>query len=439
MLEEINYSGEWWLPSNPEKRLKGKLSFNQVEGAILELEGDFSERSKVILGISLPIGREITLQDCIPISRKFPGVPYKVFAQRVFLGTHIHQLDATKFSSLHCQLSNLFEWLWKYGIEHKDEFTEEFCIKYKRPDSISILINPSLKIDIDFRHSFSFKHRNGEVQLKQFAYVSFHPKEKEHIDDYIKWMHHFRNFLCLATQVSIFPQEITGLIDDKLPSSIVEILYQIDTPINTEADAFNSLFTFKDIESRFESSIQNWFRRYDVLEPVCQLYFGALYGRFVYLNLKFLCLIQALEAYHSRTTTNQELIPEMHNKRISEILESVPTEYKGWLEKKLTYSNEPSLRERLRDVYGTFSQTLDTLNTNKKSFIDKVVNTRNYLTHYDVDLKKKGAKGKELFVITEKLRILVEMCFMKELGFSLEEINSLICKHYQERLKVYER
>jgi len=61
------------------------------------------------------------------------------------------------------------------------------------------------------------------------------------------------------------------------------------------------------------------------------------------------------------------------------------------------------------------------------------------LTHYDVDLKKKSAKGKELFVITEKLRIFVEMCFMKELGFSLEEINSLICKRYQERLKVYER
>jgi hypothetical protein len=440
MLEEVIYSGEWWLPSNPEKRTKGKLSFNQTEGAILALESGFSEPPKVILGISSQVGQKITLQDCIPLSWEFPGVPYKVFASRVFLGSHFNQISDTKFKSLHCQFSNFFEWLWKYGIEVQGNEAKEFTLAYKRPESISIPITPKLKISIDFTNSVEHRHTNGEVEIKQYANVSFYPSQKKNMDEYLKLMQHFRNLLCLATQVSIFPQDITGRIDgETLASSIVQILYKLDSPPNIEANVFDSLFTFKDIESKFESSIQNWFRKYNVLEPVCQLYFGSLYGRFVYLNLKFLCLVQALEAYHCRITTNQEMALEEYNQRIYTILGAVPREYRKWLRNELIYSNEPSLRKRLKDIYKTFSLTLDSLNTNKKSFINKVVNTRNYLTHYDVDLERKSAKNTELFVITEKLRIIVEMCLMKEIGFSLKEINHLICKHYQKRLKVYEK
>jgi len=441
MLEEIKYSGQWWSPTDPGKKVNGILHFNQSDGARLELDGALEGHPDIINGVSLD-DTKITLHGCIVSNpNEFWGnIPIlmqsSIYAHRLFIGIHFTQQEEIKFKSLYCQMSTLNEWVRRSGFSFQREVGSEVTT-YKQPDAISVTINPALKITIDFWCASSYRY--STINLRQISRVIFNTSTAYSIDEYLKQLHHFRNFLCLATQVSTFPQEISGFVNEETPTSEIKIIYQVDAPISTDDSAYNSLFSFTDIESKFTSYLKNWYKKYELLEPVCQLYFGALFGRFVYLNLKFLCLIQALEAYHSRTTTNQELVSEEHDKRISKILESVPSEYKEWLNQELKYSNEPNLRRRLRDLYNTFSLTLKSLNIKKESFINKVVNTRNYLTHYDVELKGKSAKRKELFVITEKLRILTEMCLMKELGLSIEEINSLILKRYQERLRLYER
>lgn len=427
--------GEWWLPSNPDKRARGKLSFNQASGAILDLEEGFAEHSKIICGVSLPVGRKITLQDCIPLSLVgLPGIPYKVFAHRVFLGAHFSQDSDIKFNSLHCQMSNLYEWLSKSGVKVEGAAGKKVVIEYNRPESISVSVNPELSVSIDFRNSFS-SNVNGQIGLEEHAFASFYPKEARNLDEYFRWMQHFRNFLCLATQIVVFPKEIYGVVSDELP--YVEVLYQLDAPINTKANTFNSLFAFKDVETKFESVLRNWYTKLDMFEPVCQLYFGSHYGRFVYLNLRFLCMVQALEAYHRVAVSNEELANQKHEERIASILNTTPLVHREWLRDKLVYSNEPNLRKRLKILCNMFPTTVKALIPARKLFINKVVDTRNYMTHYDLALKNKAANQKELFLITEELRVIVEMCLLHEVGFNTDEINSLILKHYQERLKRY--
>lgn len=163
-----------------------------------------------------------------------------------------------------------------------------------------------------------------------------------------------------------------------------------------------------------------------------------IYGRFVYLNLKFLSMVQALESYHRRAVSNKELPEDDHKERVARIMNAAPSEHKKWLKEKLNYSNEPRLRERLKDLSDTFHVTIKNLIPDRKYFINKVIDTRNYMTHYDEDLKEKSAKEIELFIITEQLRSIVEMCLMKEIGFNSKEIDNLICKRYKHRLKPYE-
>ncbi len=433
MLDEKTDSGEWWLPSNPDERIKGKLTFNQSSGAILELDKPFTKPFKTIYGLS-PWGREITLLDCIPLSINLPSLPYKILAHFTFLGAHFKNSEDAIFNSFHCQISNLFEWIGNSGVKTEGEFTNNILIRYDNPEPISISINPELKIEIIFQSSFSSRYGNREIQLKQIAQISFHPKENKNIDEYINWMHHFRNFLCLVTQESIFPQKIIGLREDA-PTSMIDILYKLDTPSNTESNIYNSLFTYNDIENKFETYLQNWYRIYDDLEPVFTLYFGTHYGQFVYLNLRFLCLVQAIEAYHRRLISNEELPKDKHKERINSIFTTAPLEYKKWLQNKLTYSNEPSLRSRLKYICEMLSELY--LITDKKDFINKVINTRNYMTHYDLDLKDKSVDGKELFIITEKLKMIVEICILKEIGLSLEEIYNLTRQKYVQKLQRY--
>jgi hypothetical protein len=78
----------------------------------------------------------------------------------------------------------------------------------------------------------------------------------------------------------------------------------------------------------------------------------------MYVDHKFLSLMQALETYHRRILGGNELSENHHNKRILEILTAVPDQYRQWLEEKLKYSNELSLRKRMKELLGRHSDVM---------------------------------------------------------------------------------
>lgn len=41
MTEEFEYTGKWWLPGNPDKKVYGTLRVTPGEGAILDLLDSF--------------------------------------------------------------------------------------------------------------------------------------------------------------------------------------------------------------------------------------------------------------------------------------------------------------------------------------------------------------------------------------------------------------
>jgi len=68
------------------------------------------------------------------------------------------------------------------------------------------------------------------------------------------------------------------------------------------------------------------------------------------------------------------------------------------LNKKLGYSNEPNLRNRLKEILDDCG-VLIVFVKDKEGFVDKVVTTRNYNVHFDLNLKERAAKGLELYTI----------------------------------------
>jgi ApeA N-terminal domain 1 len=67
-----------------------------------------------------------------------------------------------------------------------------------------------------------------------------------------------------------------------------------------------------------------------------------------------------------------------------------------------------------------------------------VNDTRNYLTHYSPELKERFATtGKEYYELADKLRALIEICLLEELGFEANMIYELIKKN--RRFEAYLR
>ena len=104
--------------------------------------------------------------------------------------------------------------------------------------------------------------------------------------------------------------------------------------------------------------------------------------------------------------------------------------FKDSLKNKIKYGNEFSLKTRLKEIF-------DKENLLNK-FIEKkdigcVVDTRNYLTHYEEDPEKCVVRGEDLYHLIQKLKILLEICLLTELGFSSEEIKDLFSRNRRYR------
>jgi len=450
LIEKFEYKGVWWLPSKPGKKVSGTLGFTPNEGAILDLIGSFKDikdinqilNPDIILGVSSN-GKNITLYKCFETrsSLSLPGLLTSSFyASVVFVGVHFEKTEDIKFESLSIHCSYLDDWvnISGFNIQHLSD-KKELLIKYKWPESIQVSVNDDLKISIVVHADLpTISVVQKEACIKQKTFIRIEPSKAKSLEEYWSIMYHIQNFLSFGVTEPVHPLAIEGITEahkivigkGKTYHPPISIFYKLPdiSYVSKPLMPFDMLFTFKDVSERFEVLLRNWFEKAEMLKPVYDLYFGTLYNPRMYLQHKFLSLVQAIESYHRRTMRNYELPEDEHQKRITEILDSVPSNYRKWLEWKFKYSNEPPLRQRLEDILEVCSEVLDEFIDDKSLFVDKTVDTRNYLTHYDPELKERSAEGEELHRLTQKLKRLLEICLLKELGFNSDDIESLISR-----------
>jgi hypothetical protein len=457
MDKEFEYEGIWWLPDQPKKQVSGTLKFTPGKGGTLELIGSFKDikdgstlsAPEIILGTSAN-GRNITLHRCIEtkLIQNVPGLPVSVFhVHEIFVGAHFQKTEDIKFKSLSVHFSLLDEWVNISGIDIQlKPKAADILIKYKYPDPIEATVKHDCKISIYTQTTFpSLSIVQSEAAIKERRYIKIAYPEEKSIDEYLRLMFHIRNFLSLGTMRPAYPLNIEAetekskmMINGKPYYPAVKIFYTLlDIPkVSDKLMLFNMLFTFKDISDKFEAFLNNWLEKAELLEPVYNLYFGTLYNPRMYLNQNFMSLVQAAESYHRRMMNNQELPEKEHGKRLEEVFSAVPEKHKEWLEEELAYSNEPNLRKRIREIWDKFPVVPDNLIGDKKSFISKVVTTRNYLTHYDPRLKGEAATGEKLYKLTQQVKALIEMCLLTELGFSPDNVREIFARNTWYRYQI---
>ncbi len=420
----------------------------------MDLTGSFKDirdinkilESEIILGISSN-GKNITLYNCFETKSSFsvPGFQTSSFyADMVFIGAHFQKSENIKFKSISVHYLHLDEWANISGFDIQRLPDREVVIKYKLPEPIKASINDDYTIHIIIKAKGpTLSVVQKEVSITQKTYIQIKALEEKSFEEYMKVMYHIQNFLSLGVMEPVYPLIIEGtaevcknMIGDTPYYPPIEIFYRltnISTTVSKTLLPLDMLFSFRDISDRFEGFLKNWFGKAELLEPVYDLYFGTLYNPRMYLQHQFLSLVQAIESYHRRIMKNYESPEEEHDKRIEEILNTIPEKNKEWLKSRLAYSNEPTLRERLRGIFDEYSEIVNNFIEDKKTFIQKVVVTRNYLTHYDSSLKDQAAEREELYHITQKLKILLEVCLLAQLGFSFDDIKSLISRNRRYR------
>jgi hypothetical protein len=203
---------------------------------------------------------------------------------------------------------------------------------------------------------------------------------------------------------------------------------------------FQMMFTLPSVEEQLEKILDNWISKAELIKPVYDLYFSTLYNPAIYQEFKFLSLAQAVETYH-RQIYGGKFQPDdvfkegLYQTLVDAIPGDIADDFRSSLKQgKLRYANEFSLRKRVQLLGEHLDKGLNLnflQNKNLRNiFAEQVADTRNYFTHYSPELKDKAAKtGQELHDLIQKLRLVLQICFLEELGFTFDKITEVFKKN----------
>ncbi|MDY7004678.1 MAG: hypothetical protein SWX82_12145 [Cyanobacteriota bacterium] len=467
-----NLEGFWWLPSEPELKVAGILKFTKSEGIKLQLIGSFLNfytAGKIPTNIPIILGvvhkKIITLCNSINSNsrRSDPGFASQEYiSQLALIGRHFTNPNELLFNKATVQYSYLSDWADLPLIKREPDLIDldwnkerELRFTYTVPEDIEAKTTYG-KFSVIYGCSEAGKRES--IDLKQFISLMIQPNEELSFKDFCsKFIHPLNNFITFATDRanSITKLELysyygdldldivnTGYTIDQIP---IQAFYKNYYPDRKEQNQFlfkyemlfEMLFSLSDIKSDFSLIMQRWFDSVEKLDSVVNLFFSIKYKPDIYLENKFLNLVQALESYHRRQIKNHILPEDEHKERIERILDSVTSEYKEWLKDKLNYSNEPTLKERLIELLELIPEITNQLIKDKEGFATKVKNARNYFTHYNKSLKKKVPQPEELSWFIELLSFILQACILKELGCTSERCHQLLNrnKRYKNALE----
>lgn len=459
MIKEFEHKGEWWLPDDPQKRIKGTLKFNSGEGALLDLIGSFKDfksfvgtmKADIILGETTN-GKAVTLYRCFEksSSMSFPGgITSVIFANYVFVGAHFLKTETILFKDVSVYYLHLDEWVNKYNCMvdiPKDEEGRIVNIKYVLPQPIPVANDNQYKISINFNANFP-SPTVKEISIRQKAEIKIETTVEMSFEYYMTLLYRIQNFLCLGMMEPTYPISIKGTaeaskieLNGKTYYNTVEIFFLLpeSLEINKKISIHDMLFIFNDIADNIALYFGNWLQKSELLEPAFDLYFGTLYNRRMYLQQRFLSLSQAVESYHRRTLQGKYQSDEDYLRGLyPEFVKCIPTGleegFKESLQRRMKYLNEFSLRKRLTELFKKHEDVLFRKIGTTNKLIDDVVNTRNFLTHYDIDLDLKAKSGEELYILCEKLKFILEVSFLFEIALPPQKIKDLVSRNSSYR------
>jgi hypothetical protein len=187
---------------------------------------------------------------------------------------------------------------------------------------------------------------------------------------------------------------------------------------------FGQLFTYHQVKDRFAELISEWLQNFQTIEPSFNLYFAVATSGFMFLESQFLFLVQGLETLHRRTSQETKFPSKEFDALLRILVEACPKDRRGWLSARLKYANELTLRHRLEELLGGLSRIVWPGGDHNFPISD-IVDTRNYLTHFDSELEGKASHGRDLFSLTQMLQAAFALILLGQIGFKTDEIRKV--------------
>lgn len=457
--DSFTEEGFWWLQGNEERKVAGTLTFDPEAGPVLRLLGILPTSDDggmfTIHGITKK-GKGVTLLQASNTNRQFnsPGVSNEELqADLLLVGWHVSSIDAPIFSKSYIRFQEIERWLGHEPIH------EPIKVSFN-PDERTVTLDAAEPREVSFA-----RHADFEVTTVQSLQVSSDSHTRFTIDacsqmgiapatpQSLNW--HFARAtrlqelaaLCAGYYLPLLSLELRGPEEElggggSRPSE-VHVYARMQHP---EGDKWRKhdapIVSGPELVAFNPSAVQAWFDQYDLLGPALALFFTITGQRQMFTNIRFLLAIQALEAFHRRTSEETVMdeadFPAFRDELVKSIPVTAPARMKERLERSYQFVNELSLNQRLKaiikNVTDEFGNKPPAFN---KAFLKKLVDTRNYYTHFSKELEEAKLDGAGMYWASRRIILLLTVLFLMRLGISVNDITPLLKRH-REFAKLWE-
>jgi hypothetical protein len=452
----IEFKGLWWLPGRGSSRkIPGTLRIPENGGAQLELTGSFGSLAgnpaakavkclPIILGVA-DTGKRITLLESFPtkLSDSAGGFCTVTYAIRTaFVGAHAGPRTPLRFSRMSVEYLYLVDWADLRGLTCSSGPGARYQCAYAEPDRVSLTSEALDGMKVEIRSYCNVEHGVGGVTMREWAGCEMTPRIPMTFDEYSTAIFGVQGLLSLAVARPSHALRVTGTLVGRRtrsdtgaaspsPDRRVTIHFSPVRADRTEENvsALEMLFTLGQVADRIGELVDTWFTKMRDLRPVCDLFSAVQRGTKLYPETRFLFMVQALETYHRRTNSTNVSDRDELDRWVAEVIPSAPPALRKRLKPRLKYIYEPSLRERLQNLLERHDVQVRAFITKPKPFVDSVVTTRNYLTHYDpTSAPSAVTDGADLYNLSQDLKLLLEVCLLDELGFPSADIEAAVLR-----------
>lgn len=400
-MDELIIKGYWWLPSKPEEKIAGVLTYNGKDRSTLELFGCFEsfnsqnyrkfdpEACEVILGFTQR-GIKFSLLNNIRSSFSTSAYEICTFTTNIILeGIHINDMRQQCFFGEILSFKYLRTWYKEEMIEvqESENFQTYRCKlnnlsngrKVNFPDGSELYIVPT------YRNAYT--ERYNEIHLYQSTQIALDTPNPYSVWDFLekgKILQQFVSLLFLAPQ---YFERMSLKTRDDDEYYDVKVYVRNDDSIKPFPWAFLKYDIIKD---KLDDILCKWFEYSEDLYPIQNHLFRTLDPSKSVGNEDFLVVAQAIDG----------------------------------ISKKILNPND-SLETRTEALYELMSGITRLQNNQMNAFA--FVKTRNYYAHMSKDkFFNIVAKGEDLIIMMQRSKLLLTCALLHMYGLSDKEINECL-------------
>ena len=445
-MQPIDASGVWWLPTSPEHRVVGTLTFDSASGFRLSIPaGALGSQQEMVerlnrmgaLGSSLigdvlgvlKDGRCITLFDChnSGFSLSAPGMTSESYmALRGSVGrTHVGGTAET--ARVRIQTTLLRDWVGESDLTIEVSFGEDdrptgaIAVKREPVDERLLFDTAQLRACLTHVGGFTGDPTHGvmvnhdcrlEIELKH------HLPVESVVETVVAPVAYFLTF-AMGCPIGIETLEVSAAPETDWCELYFTHLGVREAP-ERRLDPWMLIPLFS-THADAALLFANWLALDGDLRHAAVLTADLASQRSGTVNYRLLLAAQALESVHRARMDRQEIPQHEFKSRLSAALSACEDKRtRAWMKRKLQYSNIKPLETQLRELYAYAGPAARRIAPDRDRFLGDLRKSRNFFAHGG-DLDDAPVDLADVDVLTDAATQLLRALVLRELGLRPEE------------------